>query len=158
MNAYPITHRSHLIDTAPRPSESHARSRTSPCFAAVLSIGLLALSQNAFATMQWNANANNAVNQRITAMYANIPAPLQNTLNTCSNNAAAANCRVRVMANGGIHTSASDDAQHFTIRFDGAAAPYSACHIYPQAPAAANNTNVAGANCFNGGAVTHFDF
>ncbi|WP_153066248.1 MULTISPECIES: hypothetical protein [Xanthomonas] len=123
-----------------------------------LSAGILLTSQTASATMQWNANANMGVNQWITNMYNNIPEPLRGTLDTCSNTAAAANCQVRVMANAGVHTSASDDQQHFTIRFAGNAAPYSACHVYPQEPANRNNPNVAEANCFNGGAVDHFDF
>lgn len=107
-----------------------------------------ALAHTAWADKTWNANPNAALDNRISGMYAQIGGPLGSSLRTCQLDAVG-DCNVIVMANGGIHASATDDRQHFTVRFAGANAPYGACHIYPQDPANPNSKALSGATCYD---------
>ncbi|CAD0330261.1 hypothetical protein CFBP7900_18880 [Xanthomonas hortorum pv. carotae] len=124
------------------------RPRIGRCLAAMLSMGLLTLSQTALATKQWNANANQTLNNWISGMYTNITGPLQTLLHQCET-APQATCEVTILANGGVHTSATDDKQHFTLRFTGNPAPYLACHVYPQSPGNTNDKRLQGATCYD---------
>ncbi|MBB5864919.1 hypothetical protein [Xanthomonas sp. 3058] len=134
--------------SAARPHSAQRHRRLGTGVAAVLSLGLLSLSQAALATKVWNASPNKIQNNWISGMYDNITGPLQTTLRQCQN-APQATCEVTIQANGGVHTSASDDTQHFTLRFTGNAAPYAACHIYPLVPGTPGDKRLQGATCYD---------
>ncbi len=136
----------------PHPSQRHLSGARS--LAIVLSIGLLSLSQAALATKVWNASPNQVQNNWISGMYANISGPLKATLQQCEAAAQPA-CEVTIEANGGVHASA-DKRQHFTVRFTGNAAAYTACHVYPRTPDTPGSIGLEGANCYNGGRPTYF--
>jgi hypothetical protein len=137
----------------PRPSQRRLRGGRS--LAIVLSIGLLSLGQTALATKVWNANPNQVQNNWISGMYANISGPLKATLQQCEAAAQPA-CEVTIEANGGVHISRTDNRQHFTLRFTGNAAAYTACHVYPTTPNIPGSKGLDGANCYNGGNANYF--
>lgn len=148
MTLRPTTHRSHPVHCSPRPSGPHRHRRTWPVLACMLSISLLAASQNALATKVWNANANQTIDSWISGMYASISGPLQTILQQCQT-APQATCEVTIQANGGVHTSATDGKQHFTLRFTGNPAPFGACHIYPLNPGSPGDKRLQGATCYD---------
>nr|WP_199065623.1 hypothetical protein [Chromobacterium sp. ASV5] len=115
---------------------------------AVLLACALGASQISLADKVWNANPNNDINNWISGMYANIDGSLGGILGACAADDAA-NCTVTIQANGGVHASASDASQHFTVRLAGPAAPYGACHIYPKNPAATGDKRLRGASCYD---------
>ncbi|MCD0247948.1 hypothetical protein [Xanthomonas melonis] len=124
------------------------QARAPRVFALLLSMSLLAVSQSALATKQWNSNANPTIDNWISGMYANISGPLQTILQQCQL-APQATCEVTIMANGGVHTSATDGTQHFTLRFTGNPAPFGACHIYPLNPGIPGDKRLQGATCYD---------
>ncbi|PPU36987.1 hypothetical protein XspCFBP7912_03930 [Xanthomonas sp. CFBP 7912] len=148
MTIQPITHCSPAVHLHARPARPRSHARAWRVFAVLLSMSLLAVSQSALATKQWNANANQAINNWISGMYANIGGPLQTILQQCQL-APQATCEVTVQANGGVHTSATDDTQHFTLRFTGNPAPFGACHIYPLNPGSPGDKRLQGATCYD---------
>jgi len=115
---------------------------------AILFAGALSLSHVALAEKVWDPNGNVAINNWISGMYSGISGPLNTLLQNCQV-AVAANCTVTILANGGIHASASDASQHFTVRFAGTNHQYNACHIYPQNPNAIGDKALRGANCYD---------
>ncbi|MBE1159892.1 hypothetical protein [Dyella acidiphila] len=122
---------------------------------AILLAGALAISQAAHADKVWNDNANSTINNWISGMYAGIGGELGTVLQDCQR-AQAIDCQVTIQANGGVHVSASDDQNHFTVRFAGAHVQYDACHIYPKNPGNASDKSLRGANCYDPGHVAHY--
>ncbi|MEA9586268.1 hypothetical protein VC279_08175 [Xanthomonas sp. WHRI 10064A] len=147
MTSHPTISSTPRSPNAPGPHCSQHPQRWK-CLPIVLLLGLLASSQTALASKQWNASPNQVQNNWISGMYAAIGAPLQATLRRCEL-AQAAVCEVIILANGGVHTSPADDNQHFTLRFTGAQAPYTACHIYPQDPGNTTSKALTGALCYD---------
>ena len=100
----------------------------------------------ASADVVFNPNGNANITNNISRMLAQpMPYPLGTRYTNCKNEPNAANCRVQIMADGGIHTSATDPRLHFTVRFSGGQALYDACHFYPND----TQTTLIGTQCYN---------
>ena len=100
----------------------------------------------AHADVVLNPNGNEEINGKIYAMLTKpMPYPLGTQYTNCKNESNTVNCQVQIMANGGIHNSATDPKLHFTVRFAGEQALYDACHFYPNDA----QSILTGVQCYN---------
>lgn len=117
----------------------------------LLGIAIMSLSFNTMASVVYDyGNSPDKLKHKIkkSLRIASNPYPFQQNYEACKD-AAPGECQITVMISSGIHISGTDNKKHFTVRFTGAEAPYSACHFYPTHPNIINNYDMMGVQCFN---------